>query len=78
MDEVEAIEGESIEVDSILARLERIDRLRSEGAAAAELLSELRQLLAEAEAWAELEGGEAGDRAVSRLRTALAGSLAAA
>ena len=78
MDEVEAIEVESIEVDSILARLERIDRLRSEGAAAAELLSELRQLLAEAEAWAELEGGEAGERAVSRLRTALAGSLAAA
>ena len=78
MDEVEAIEGESIEVDSILARLERIDRLRSEGAAAAELLSELRQLLAEAEAWAELEGGEAGERAVSRLRIALAGSLAAA
>jgi len=78
MDEVEAIEVEAIEVGAILERLERIDRLRSEGATAPELLSELRQLLAEAEAWAELEGGEAGERAVSRLRTALAGSLAAA
>lgn len=66
------------EVEVIVERLERIDRLRSEGAAAADLLSELRELLAEAEAWAEVEGGEAGEHAVSRLRTALAGRLAAA
>jgi hypothetical protein len=66
------------EVEAIVERLERIDRLRSEGAAAADLLSELRALLAEAEAWAEVEGGEAGEQAVSRLRTALAVSLAAA
>ena len=66
------------EVEVIVERLERIDRLGSEGAAAADLLSELRELLAEAEAWAEVEGGEAGERAVSRLRTALAGRLAAA
>jgi hypothetical protein len=66
------------EVEAIVERLERIDRLRSEGAAAVDLLSELRELLAEAEAWAEVEGGEAGEQAVSRLRTALAGSLAAA
>ena len=66
------------EVEVVVERLERIDRLRSEGAAAADLLSELRELLAEAEAWAEVEGGEAGERAVSRLRTALAGRLAAA
>jgi hypothetical protein len=66
------------EVEVIVERLERIDRLRSEGAAAADLLSELRELLAEAEAWAEVEGGEAGAYAVSRLRAALAGRLAAA
>ncbi len=66
------------EVEVIVERLERIDRLRSEGAAAADLLSELRELLAEAEAWAEVEGGEAGEHAVSRLRAALAGRLAAA
>ena len=66
------------EVEVIVERLERIDRLRSEGAAAADLLSELRELLAEAEAWAEVEGGEAGEHAVSRLRVALAGRLAAA
>jgi hypothetical protein len=43
-----------------------------------DLLSELRELLAEAEAWAEVEGGEAGESAVSRLRAALASSLTAA
>jgi hypothetical protein len=66
------------EVEAIVERLERIDRLRSEGAAAPDLLDELRELLAEAEAWAAIEGGEAGERAASRLRAALAGSLAAA
>jgi hypothetical protein len=66
------------EVEAIVERLERIERLRSEGAPAGQLLSELRELLAEAETWAELEGGEAGGEAVSRLRAALAGSLAAA
>ena len=60
------------EVEAIVERLGRIERLRSEGAGAAALLSELRELLAEAEAWAEVEGGEAGENAVSRLRAALA------
>ena len=66
------------EVEAIVERLGRIDRLRSEGAAAADLLDELRALLAEAEAWAEVEGGEAGEQAVTRLRAALTGSLTAA
>ena len=66
------------EVQAIVERLERIERLKRDGAAAADLLCELRELLAEAEAWAEVEGGEAGEHAVNRLRAALAGSLAAA
>jgi hypothetical protein len=66
------------EVEAIVERLERIDRLRNEGAAASDLLAELRELLIEGEAWSASEGGEAGERAVSRLRAALAGSLAAA
>ena len=36
------------------------------------LLDELRLLLAEAEAWARHEGGEAGAEAVGKLRAALA------
>jgi hypothetical protein len=66
------------EVEAIVERLRRIERLRSEGAGATDLLFELRELLAEAEAWAEVEGGEAGESAVSRLRAALAGGLTAA
>jgi hypothetical protein len=66
------------EVEAVVERLERIERLKHEGAAAADLLFELRQLLVEAEAWAEIEGGEAGEHAVTRLRAALADSLAPA
>lgn len=61
----------------IVERLGRIDRLRHEGAPAADLLAELRSLLGEAEAWAQVEGGDAGERAVSRLRAALARDFAA-
>lgn len=64
------------EVAAIVERLERIDRLRRDGAPPAELLHELRELLVEGEAWAEVEGGEAGERAVSRLRDALSADLA--
>ena len=66
------------EVEAIVSRLERIERLRNEDAPASDLLRELRELLTEAEAWAEVEGGDAGERAVSGLRAALAGSQAAA
>jgi hypothetical protein len=56
----------------VLERLERIEALRAAGAPAAELLAELRSLVTEAEAWARVEGGDAGEAAVARLRVALA------
>lgn len=55
----------------ILDRLDRIDRLRRAGAPAAHQLAELRLLLGEAEEWSRAEGGDAGERAVARLRSAL-------
>jgi hypothetical protein len=60
-----------------LDRLERIERLERSGAPPARLLEELRALLAEAEAWARTEGGDAGERAVGRLRNALAREMIA-
>ena len=66
------------EAAAIVERLERIERLRDRHAPAADVLAELRELLGEAEAWSQVEGGEAGERAVSELRAALAGDLAAA
>jgi len=59
------------ESQAILDRLDRIDRLRRSGAPAARQLDELRHLLGEAEAWSRSEGGDAGSRAVARLKTAL-------
>ena len=61
----------------MLARLARIERMRAgetakEGAPAEALLEELRALLGEAEAWSRVEGGDAGERAVENLRSALA------
>jgi hypothetical protein len=55
----------------VLDRLERIERLERAGAARAELLDELRALVAEAQEWSRAEGGDAGARAVADLRTAL-------
>lgn len=57
---------------SVLARLDRIETMRRANAGPAELLGELRLLLHEAERWASTEGGEGGERAVSRLRVSLA------
>ena len=56
------------EARQVLERLERIDALRREGAPAADLLTEVRSLLAEGERWlaAEKSGG------VERARAALA------
>lgn len=59
------------EARAVLERLERIERLQRDGALAGELLEELRGLLSEAELWAGVEGGAAGDAAVARLRSAL-------
>ena len=60
------------EAEHVLERLERIDVLRAADAPVAELLAELHALVVEAEAWAGVEGGDAGEAAVARLRVALA------
>jgi hypothetical protein len=60
------------EARRILERLDRIEELERSNAAPAELLAELRGLLAEAEAWVRVEGGDAADEAVIRLRESLA------
>jgi hypothetical protein len=59
------------EPETVLRRLERIEELDRRGAPAAELVEELRALVAEAEAWSSREGGDAGSRAVDELRRAL-------
>lgn len=61
----------------MLGRLARIEALERDGASADQLLDELRLLLAEAEAWARREGGEAGAEAVGKLRAALARDMIA-
>lgn len=66
------------ECGAVLARLERIERLRREDAPPATVLGELRELLGEAERWSRAEGGDVGERAVSELRAALTGPLAPA
>ncbi|MDQ3671895.1 MAG: hypothetical protein M3364_05580 [Actinomycetota bacterium] len=57
---------------AVLERLERIEALDRAGAARSELLTELRLLVEEAEAWSSTEGGDTGEAAVDNLRTALA------
>jgi hypothetical protein len=57
---------------AILERLERIEALDRAGARPDSLVPELRALLVEAEEWSRREGGEAGEQAAARLRTALA------
>ncbi len=52
-----------------LARIEALDRATADPA---ELLAEVRSLLHEAEAWVRVEGGDAGEEAVERVRSALA------
>jgi hypothetical protein len=59
------------EARALLERLERIEGLQCAGAGRDALLAELRALLIEAEAWARVEGGDAGERAVDGLRSAL-------
>jgi hypothetical protein len=65
------------EATNVLDRLARIERLDAAGAPAAALLAELRALLAEAEAWSRVEGGDRATRAVERLRRALAREMMA-
>jgi len=59
------------EARRVIERLERIEALDRATADPAELLAEVRGLLHDAEAWVRLEGGEAADDAVTRLRRAL-------
>jgi hypothetical protein len=59
------------EARRVIERLERIEALDRSSASPAELLAELRGLLRDAEEWVRVEGGDAADEAVIRLRGAL-------
>lgn len=65
------------EARKVLDRLARIEALDRDETPAKALLDELRALLREAEDWARVEGGDAGDAAVDRLRSALARDMIA-
>jgi hypothetical protein len=62
---------------AVLERLERIEALDRTGASPAEIVAELRALLSDATEWSKAEGGDAGERAVDRLRHALARDMIA-
>jgi hypothetical protein len=64
------------EAHAVLERLSRIEELERAGAAAPELLEELRQLVREAEAWSALEGDARTELAVDRCRSALGSGVA--
>ena len=59
------------EARRVIERLERIEELDRSMADPAELLAEVRGLLHDAEAWVRVEGGDAADEAMVRLRDAL-------
>ena len=61
------------EAKRVLERLERIERLDRDATPARVLLDELRQLVAEAEAWTRVEGGdtESAETALQSLRRTL-------
>jgi hypothetical protein len=59
------------EARKVIERLERIEALDRSTASPAQLLDEVRGLLRDAEAWVRVEGGDAADDAVIRLREAL-------
>jgi hypothetical protein len=65
------------EARAVLERLERIEALDRAGADRQTLLTELRGLLVDADAWSRTEGGDAGGRAVDNLRSALARDMIA-
>lgn len=60
------------EARRVIERLERIEALDRAAASPAQLLDEVRGLLRDAEVWVRVEGGDAADDAVIRLREALA------
>lgn len=59
------------EARRVIERLERIEALDQGTASPAQLLNEVRGLLRDAEAWAGVEGGDAAEDAVARLRGTL-------
>jgi len=65
------------EARRVIERLERIETLDRATADPAELLAEVRGLLHDAEALVRVEGGDAGEEAVGRLRSALARDMIA-
>jgi hypothetical protein len=65
------------EATAVIERLARIEALEAAGASPAQLLAELRELVAEAEAWAGREGGDRAAQAVASLRDALARDMIA-
>jgi len=62
------------EARSVLERLARIEALERRGSPAELLLDELRELVAEAEAWVRVEPGptDGAEDAIERLRRAVA------
>ncbi len=68
------------EAEQVLDRLRRIELLEHERAPAPAILAEVRELLAEAEAWVRTEGAGDGraQAGVDRLREALEGADEAA
>jgi hypothetical protein len=67
------------EARSVLRRLDRIEHLDREGAPPALLLTELRALVAEAEAWVRVEAGrtDVAEGAIERLRRAVSDEVQA-
>ena len=63
------------EARAVICRLDRIDALEREGAAAPTLLAELRELVREAEAWARLERDVRAVRAAERVEEAMADDI---
>jgi hypothetical protein len=62
------------EARSVLRRLERIEALERRGSPSEVMLAELRELVAEAEAWVRIEPGPTAgaEDAIERLRQAVA------
>ena len=60
------------EARAVIERLDRIDELERDGAPPAAVLEELRGLLHDAEAWAQVDGDEHAGEVVSRCGAALA------
>jgi hypothetical protein len=67
------------EARAVLRRLARIEALDAEGAHPRALLAEVRELLAEAEAWTRAEAGgtEGAEEALERCKAAVNGRIMA-